>query len=169
MTTFADAITANSTNLLRCSASVASWLGRAAAAMLQYEEETPLLHGTLQVQVFAARDLPDTDNALFNISRGDWTDPFVEIGLVGRDNNVVHVCKTAYLKNNLDPEWDDEIFRVPVCHHASSLRVNVMDREHIGAERVGSVEVDVSLLLDGEEVGLTSSSVYILLVVLIGI
>ena len=118
--------------------------------MLQYEEEQPLLHGTLQVRVFAARDLPDTDNALFNIARGDWTDPFVEVGLVC-SGCVVHLCKTAYLNNTVNPEWEEETFRVPVCHHAEKIRVNVMDREHIGQERVGSVELDVALLLSGEE------------------
>ena len=33
--------------------------------------------------MIAARDLPDTDNTFFNISRGDWTDPFVSIFLDG--------------------------------------------------------------------------------------
>ena len=38
-------------------------------------------HGDLRVHVIAARDLPDTDNTFFNISRGDWTDPFVTVFL----------------------------------------------------------------------------------------
>ena len=38
-------------------------------------------HGDLKVHVIAARDLPDTDNTFFNISRGDWTDPFVTVFL----------------------------------------------------------------------------------------
>ena len=40
-----------------------------------------LQHGDLKVHVIAARDLPDTDNTFFNISRGDWTDPFVTVFL----------------------------------------------------------------------------------------
>ena len=40
-----------------------------------------LQHGDLRVHVKEARDLPDTDNFAFNISRGDWTDPFVTVFL----------------------------------------------------------------------------------------
>ena len=41
----------------------------------------PLQHGDLRIHVKEAKDLPDTDNFAFNISRGDWTDPFVTIFL----------------------------------------------------------------------------------------
>jgi len=49
--------------------------------LVHSEEEIPFLHGDLRVHVIAARDLPDTDNTFFNISRGDWTDPFVTVFL----------------------------------------------------------------------------------------
>merc|ERR1712106_119127 len=102
-------------------------------SMLQYEEETNFLHGTLKIHVIAARDLPDTDSTFFNINRGDWTDPYVAVFL-----DQTQLCKTAYLHNSLDPIWD-ELFSVPVCHHANSIKIKVLDREHIGAELVGSV------------------------------
>ena len=91
--------------------------------MLQFEEETNFLHGTLKIHVIAARDLPDTDNTFFNINRGDWTDPYVAVYL-----DQTQLCKTAYLHNSLDPVWD-EIFSIPVCHHANSIKVKVLDRE----------------------------------------
>lgn len=113
---------------------------------LQYEQEVNFLHGTLKIHVIAARDLPDTDSTFFNISRGDWTDPYVQIELDGTE-----LCKTEYLKNNLNPVWDEK-FSVDVCHHASSLQVKVMDREHIGAELVGSILISTDEIVTGEEV-----------------
>merc|ERR1711936_1401011 len=102
-------------SILQLSSSV-----RTGAMSLQYEEEVNFLHGTLKIHVIEARDLPDTDSSFFHISRGDWTDPYVQISL---DNT--ELCKTAYLKNNLDPVWDEK-FSVDVCHHASCLQVKVM-------------------------------------------
>ena len=40
-----------------------------------------LQHGDLRIHVKEAKDLPDTDNFMFDISKGDWTDPFVTIFL----------------------------------------------------------------------------------------
>ena len=42
------------------------------------------------------RDLPDTDNAFFNIERGDLTDPFVTVTL-----DDVHLLKTAYIRQGM--------------------------------------------------------------------
>lgn len=114
--------------------------------MLQYEEETNFLHGTLKIHVVGARDLPDMDSTFFNISRGDWTDPYVVIFL-----DQTELCKTAYLENDLDPVWD-EIFSIPVCHHANSIKVKVMDREHIGAELVGTILISTDDIVDYEPV-----------------
>ena len=113
---------------------------------LQYEDEVNFLHGTLKIHVIKAEDLPDTDSTFFHISAGDWTDPYVQISL---DNT--ELCKTQYLKNNLDPVWD-ETFSVDVCHHASCLEVKVMDREHIGAELVGTILISTDEIMTGEEV-----------------
>ena len=42
--------------------------------------------------------------------------------------------------------------QVDVCHHASSLRVKVMDREHIGAETVGSIFISTDDIMSCEPV-----------------
>ena len=47
------------------------------------DPSAPLLHGILRVHVISAEDLPDTDNLFFNISRGDLTDPYVEVRVAG--------------------------------------------------------------------------------------
>ena len=123
-------------------------------------------HGDLRVHVIAARDLPDMDNTFFNISRGDWTDPFVCVYL-----DQVQLLKTSYLENSLDPVWD-EVYTLPLCHSATSFRVRllfllllfillllllllllqvkVMDREHVGAEVVGTVLIPTSDIMSGE-------------------
>ena len=38
-----------------------------------------LLHGNIKFHIIEAKDLPDTDNVFFNISRGDLTDPYLEV------------------------------------------------------------------------------------------
>ena len=108
-----------------------------------------------------AKDLPDTDNFAFNISRGDLTDPFVTIFLdqvsslpdkarvLHASETQVELLKTAFMENCLNPEWDEE-YTVPVCHPASELRVKVMDREHIGHEEVGHFIIKTDDIIGGE-------------------
>jgi hypothetical protein len=55
------------------------------------DASAPLLHGTLKVHAISAEGLPDTDNSFFNISRGDLTDPYLELRLAGHS-----VLKTWY-------------------------------------------------------------------------
>ena len=133
--------------LLCCSSSVSSVgdTGRG-FTMLQYEEDTNFLHGTLKIDVIEARDLPDTDNAFFNISRGDWTDPYVVVYL-----DKTELCKTAYLMNNLNPVWNER-FSVDVCHHANHLRLSVTDKDCVGTFDVGGCLIDLRQLMDGEKV-----------------
>jgi len=75
-----------------------------------------LLHGILRVHVIEAKDLPDTDNAFFNISRGDLTDPYLEVKI---DNTSL--LKTSVKKNCLNPVWDEQ-FSCPCATPAESWR-----------------------------------------------
>jgi len=112
--------------------------------MVKEEENIPFLHGDLRVHVIAARDLPDTDNFAFNISRGDWTDPFVTVFL-----DEVELLKTSFMQNCLDPVWDEK-YSVPVCHNATTVKIKVMDREHIGHEEVGHIFISTEDIIGGE-------------------
>jgi len=112
--------------------------------MLEQEHEINFLHGFLRIDIIEARDLPDTDSTFFNISRGDWTDPFVTVWL-----DQTELAKTAFLQNNLNPVWE-ESFNIPVCHHANTIKFSVMDREHIGAETVGHVLLSTDEVMSGE-------------------
>jgi len=106
----------------------------------------PLLHGLLRVHVIQAKDLPDMDNVFFNISRGDLTDPYLEL-------NIGDTCllKTKVIRNNLAPHWDEK-FTVPLCHNANNFVAKVKDREHIGAATVGHFNIPTDLILKGEPV-----------------
>ena len=105
-----------------------------------------LLHGILRVHVIEAKDLPDTDNAFFNISRGDLTDPYLEVKI---DNTSL--LKTSVKKNCLNPVWDEQ-FSVPVCHSCIELEIKVKDREHVGGETVGKFQIPAQQLLGGQPV-----------------
>ena len=115
-------------------------------SLLEDEEGLPFLHGTLKVHVIEAADLPDTDNAFFNIERGDYTDPFVIISI-----GETQILKTAYTPNNLEPRWNEK-FSIPVCHRASCLKVLVRDREHIGSQVVGSCIISTEDLVLGDPI-----------------
>ena len=41
----------------------------------------------------------------------------------------VELLKTSWFENCLDPVWD-EVFTIPVCHSASTIRIKVMTREN---------------------------------------
>ena len=105
-----------------------------------------LLHGLLKVNVIEAKDLPDTDNAFFNISRGDLTDPYVEVKIAN-----CSLLKTSVKKNCLNPVWNEE-FSIPVCHYCSNLEVKVKDREHVGGETVGRIWISAEQLLSEKPV-----------------
>ena len=108
------------------------------------DSSTPLLHGLLRVHVIEAKDLPDTDNSFFNISRGDLTDPYLELEL-----GHTSLLKTSVKKNCLDPHWNEK-FSVPVCHNAKFLIAKVRDREHIGANTVGYFQIPTEIIRTGD-------------------
>lgn len=106
------------------------------------------LHGTLHIQIRAARNLPDMESWLSNVTSGgkDVTDSFVDVKL-----DKTRIVKTGVIDNDLNPVWN-ETFRVEVCHHAKDVRFEVRDKDHAYSEFVGSVEIDASKLLTGQEI-----------------
>eukprot|EP00096_Caligus_rogercresseyi_P003408 TRINITY_DN1636_c0_g1_i1.p1 TRINITY_DN1636_c0_g1~~TRINITY_DN1636_c0_g1_i1.p1 ORF type:complete len:786 (+),score=221.15 TRINITY_DN1636_c0_g1_i1:88-2445(+) len=102
----------------------------------------PFLHGLLVIDIKEARGLPDTDTAFFNIDRKDKTDAYVT-GSLGESK----IFKTKYVANSLNPRWN-ESFSILVCHNASSLRIDLKDKEHIGAELVSSTFIRIQDLIN---------------------
>ena len=66
-----------------------------------------------------AEDLPDTDTAFFNISRGDLTDPFLQVSI-----GSAAPIKTNVVLNSLNPEWHEK-FSIPLCHYAEIVKIKV--------------------------------------------
>ena len=61
----------------------------------------------------------------------------------------MELLKTSWFENCLDPVWD-EVYTIPVCHSASTIRIKVMDREHVGAEEVGKILIPTDMIMSGE-------------------
>jgi len=107
-----------------------------------------MVRGELEVEVIAARDLPDTDNIFFNIGKlidkKDVTDPFVT-GFLG----PCKVLMTSVKDNTMEPVWNEK-FQVPVCHVADKLTLRVQDKDHAWAEAIGDVVFTVEQLKEEE-------------------
>ena len=110
------------------------------------ESKLHFLHGQLRVHVQRAADLPDTDTVFFNIDGKDVTDPYVTASL-----GQARLFCSKYIANDLNPTWD-EVFRVPVCHHANEVKIDVKDKEHVGNQHIASCSVPVETIIGGEEV-----------------
>ena len=76
--------------------------------------------------------MPDTDKFLFNVFGQDLTDPYVEAFL-----GNARIFKSRYIKNELNPSWD-ESFKIFVCHHATSLVFKIKDKEQIGNQKTSN-------------------------------
>ena len=68
--------------------------------------------------MIAARDLPDTDNTFFNISRGDWTDPFVTVFL-DQVNSALNASSMTTGQTLSSPSFLIRLF--PVVENSSPI------------------------------------------------
>ncbi|XP_063869848.1 uncharacterized protein LOC135105560 isoform X3 [Scylla paramamosain] len=103
-----------------------------------------MLRGYLYVDLIEADNLPDCDTAFFNIDPKDTSDAFAQIKI---GSSVI--CKTAVINNDLSPKWQ-ESHRIPVCHKADELQIQVLDKDHFSAGTLGEVSIRPEDLLDGE-------------------
>lgn len=107
------------------------------------ESKLIFLHGRIHIHIDRAEDLPDTDTVFFNIDGKDITDPYVTGTL-----STARIFKTKFVLNELNPVWD-ESFDVWVCHHANSVKIDVKDKEHVGATFIATCSVRCKELLSG--------------------
>ena len=104
-----------------------------------------MLHGHLIVKVFEAKDLPNMEGFLSTlVNKQDVTDPFVEIKL-----ESAKLAKTRMILNSLNPVWNEN-FRIELCHFGDVLRFEVKDRDHVGSEDIGMVEMSTASLRNEE-------------------
>ena len=81
-----------------------------------------------------------------NIDGKDVTDPYVMASL-----GEARLFCSKYIPNDLNPTWD-EVFKVPVCHHANVVKIDVKDKEHVGNQHIASCRIEVETLLGGEAI-----------------
>ena len=100
--------------------------------------ENNIIHGKLEIIIYEARGLPDTDNMLWGLIPGDLTDPYVTVHL-----DSVKLVQTSTKDNTLEPSWGEK-YNLEVCHRARQLRFTVRDKDHTGSEDIGEVLFSIS-------------------------
>nr|GLL45603.1 phospholipase D delta-like [Ipomoea trifida] len=107
-----------------------------------------LLHGDLDLWVMAAKSLPNMDQVkgLAKFKDFDTSDPYVSVRVSGAS-----IARTAVIRNCENPTWDEH-FCLPIAHPIEKVEFHVKDNDGVGAEMIGSVEIPVEDILDGNEV-----------------
>ncbi|RAL44934.1 hypothetical protein DM860_003693 [Cuscuta australis] len=107
-----------------------------------------LLHGELDLWIMEAKSLPNMDQVkgLAQFNDRDTSDPYVSVCVSGAS-----IARTAVIRNCENPSWDEH-FRVPIAHSVEKVEFHVKDNDGLGAEMIGSVDIPVDDILDGNEV-----------------
>nr|XP_045620577.1 phospholipase D alpha 1-like [Procambarus clarkii] len=103
-----------------------------------------LLRGYLYVDLVEAKKLPDCDTVFININPKNTSDPFAQLKI----GHCV-LCKTAVKNNDLSPKWH-ESHRIPVCHYADELQIQVLDKDYFDSGILGEVIIKPEDLLNGK-------------------
>lgn len=139
--------------------------------MQELVNEKKLLHGTLEVHIRNARNLPNMDvfsekfRQLFSCvtvcktamvkteekahhhrPKGITSDPYAAVNLAG-----ARVARTRVISNETNPTWNEH-FSIPVAHYVDNVKITVKDNDMLGAQLIGEVIVPVEKILDGEPV-----------------
>ncbi|KAF3779996.1 Phospholipase D beta 1 [Nymphaea thermarum] len=121
-----------------------------------------LLHGSLDIHIYEARNLPNMDmfsktlsdlfgrrvsklaNKIDEHMPGSITsDPYVSVCV----SNAV-VARTYVVSNNENPVWNQHS-RVPVAHHAAEVQFIVKDSDMIGSQLIGIVSIPAEQIYSG--------------------
>lgn len=127
--------------------------GNAAASM-----RTALLHGSLDIWIHEARNLPNKD--ILSKTMGDLlgkkgssasdakstSDPYVTVHL-----SSATVARTYVIPDDENPAWAQH-FLVPVAHEAAGVQFIVKDSDVFGAELIGAVDIPAEHLEAGDRV-----------------
>ena len=90
--------------------------------------------GTISFSIWAAKNLPDTDSAFFNIGKKDLTDPLVSIEIDGKE-----LFRTNHINNCLNPIWEtDNKYEHQAEGRINEILIRVKDKEMIGSVSVGA-------------------------------
>merc|ERR1712223_1177146 len=111
-----------------------------------YGNGQTFLHGHLFIEIREGKNLPDMEGWVSKlVDKGDVTDPFVDVRL-----GKAKLVKTSVILNDLNPAWN-ESYRIEVCHFADHLIFEIRDKDHAYSEFIGSVDIETSTLLNGNE------------------
>lgn len=127
-----------------------------------------LLHGTLEVTIFQAVNLPNMDmfsekvrqfvsslptlqkakakSKMHAPNTGITSDPYVTVVLAG-----ARVARTRVISNDTNPIWNEH-FSIPVAHHVYHIVFTVKDQDVLGTQHIGDVEIPVERVLNGRVV-----------------
>lgn len=127
-----------------------------------------LLHGTLDIWVYEAKNLPNMDmfsermrqvftktasgKVSTKIEEGVshqqviTSDPYVSISL-----SSAIVARTRVISNDQNPVWTQH-FSIHVAHNVAEISFIVKDSDFIGAQLMGTVEIPAERLLSGQKI-----------------
>ncbi|KAL6981872.1 Phospholipase D beta 1 [Sarracenia purpurea var. burkii] len=124
-----------------------------------------LLHGSLDIWVYEAKNLPNMD--MFHKTLGEMfsrlpgnisskiegtmnhkvtSDPYVSISV-----SSAVIGRTYVISNNENPVWMQR-FWVPIAHYAAEVHFLVKDSDIVGSQLIGSVAIPVEYLYSGAKV-----------------
>ncbi|KAI9311631.1 C2 domain-containing protein [Dichotomocladium elegans] len=97
--------------------------------------------GVLSVTIYEGKDLKDKDTLGNN-------DPFIEIW-VDED----YKQRTSEARNTNNPVWNETFaFSLNENHKAHKLHLKVLDRDIVGADKIGEASVDFKHVLQGKSI-----------------
>lgn len=134
-----------------------------------------LLHGTLEVWLLEAKNLPNMDVvserfrqcfSYFSVCKAPFTkaktkledkahghrpkgitsDPYAAVNLAG-----ARVARTRVIQNDTSPKWNEH-FSIPVAHYVRDVQITIKDDDMLGAQLIGNVTIPVEQVLDGQVV-----------------
>ncbi|KAH9566019.1 hypothetical protein CY35_04G109300 [Sphagnum magellanicum] len=127
-----------------------------------------LLHGTLDVMLYEAVNLPNMD--LFSEKLRQFvsnlptkiqkvkakasehnvkvitSDPYAIVILAG-----ARVARTRVINNNVNPKWNEH-FVVPVAHFVYDVQITLKDQDILGSKIIGDVKIPIEQVLNGDTV-----------------
>ncbi|KAL2633969.1 hypothetical protein R1flu_005448 [Riccia fluitans] len=167
----ADGFAANGTNGMESQAQMQDIPLEQTPSMTKSHEKV-LLHGSLDVRIYEAKNLPNMDmfseklRQVFSVlkvckmpfrkstghSKGHrnkviTSDPYVSVILAG-----ARLAKTRVISNDQDPHWNEH-FVIPVAHSVSEVVFCIKDNDILGAQLIGNVEIPVDAIVEAGNAG----------------
>ncbi|KAH9569186.1 hypothetical protein CY35_03G118900 [Sphagnum magellanicum] len=132
--------------------------------------QAPLLHGTLEVWLYEAKNMPNMDlfsercrrcfsclsvckppfvkakakvkkHSHGHRPKGITSDPYAYVVIAG-----AKVASTRVIINNANPRWNEH-FQIPVAHFTNEILIVIKDEDMVGAQHIGEVRIPAEEVL----------------------